>query len=123
MSATKSPAPSPRPPAPALAMAIASFAGCGYSPVAPGTAGSAAALAIAILLGWNPLWFAALAAAALVARHLGRRPRRRYTEGWRTRRWSWWTKWSGSGSPLPEPRPSTGSRSWPRLCCFACSIS
>ena len=63
--ATKSPAPGPRPPAPKLAMLIASFLGAGYSPFAPGTAGSAAALAIAILLGWNPLWFAVLAAAAL----------------------------------------------------------
>lgn len=64
MSPTKSPAPGPRPPA--MALAIATFFGCGCSPVAPGTAGSAAALAIAILLpGWDPLWFAALAAAAL----------------------------------------------------------
>ena len=91
--ANKTPAPGPRPPAPAmanaiasppapkLAMTIASFAGCGYSPVAPGTAGSAAALAIAILLGWNPLWFAALAAARSRPCHLGRRPRRGIQRG------------------------------------------
>lgn len=42
---------------------IATWFGCGYSPVAPGTAGSLAALAIAWLLvqyaGWRPLWFLA----------------------------------------------------------------
>jgi phosphatidylglycerophosphatase A len=43
-----------------LAIAIATWFGCGYSPFAPGTAGSAAALAIGILLheyagfgGWH----------------------------------------------------------------------
>lgn len=44
---------------------VATWFGCGYSPVAPGTAGSAAALGIAILLrevaGWRPLYFAGLA--------------------------------------------------------------
>jgi len=42
---------------------IATWFGCGYSPVAPGTAGSLAALAIAWLLvhyaGWQPVWFLA----------------------------------------------------------------
>jgi len=40
---------------------IATWFGCGYSPFAPGTAGSLAALAIAWLLvhyaAWRPLWF------------------------------------------------------------------
>ena len=43
---------------------IATWFGCGYAPVAPGTAGSLAALAIAWLLvhyaGWRPFWFLAL---------------------------------------------------------------
>jgi phosphatidylglycerophosphatase A len=42
---------------------IATWFGCGYSPIAPGTAGSLAALAIAWPLvrfaGWQPLWFLA----------------------------------------------------------------
>jgi phosphatidylglycerophosphatase A len=42
---------------------IATWFGCGYSPVAPGTVGSLAALAIAWPLahyaGWQPLWFLA----------------------------------------------------------------
>ncbi len=46
---------------------LATWFGCGYSPVAPGTAGSAAALAIAIVLhryaGFGPGEFALLAAA------------------------------------------------------------
>lgn len=50
-----------------IAVPIATWFGCGYSPVAPGTAGSAAAVAIAWGLaewaGWKPLWFGALAAA------------------------------------------------------------
>ncbi|HLY17665.1 MAG TPA: phosphatidylglycerophosphatase A [Bryobacteraceae bacterium] len=49
-----------------LANAISTWFGCGYSPKAPGTAGSAAAIAIALLIhrfaGWPPLGFAALAA-------------------------------------------------------------
>jgi len=47
------------------AKAISTWFGCGYSPAAPGTAGSAAAIGIAALLvhyaGWKPAWFAALA--------------------------------------------------------------
>ena len=43
---------------------IATWFGCGYAPVAPGTAGSLAALAIAWLLvnfaGWRPLWLVPL---------------------------------------------------------------
>ena len=50
-----------------VATPIATWLGCGYSPVAPGTAGSAAALLIAVVLhswlGWPPFWFAILAAA------------------------------------------------------------
>ena len=42
---------------------MATWFGCGYSPIAPGTAGSLAALAIAWPLvhyaGWQPLWFLA----------------------------------------------------------------
>jgi phosphatidylglycerophosphatase A len=49
-----------------VANAISTWFGCGYSPWAPGTVGSAAAIAIAILIeryaGWRPEWFAALAA-------------------------------------------------------------
>ncbi|MCL4402371.1 MAG: phosphatidylglycerophosphatase A [Acidobacteria bacterium] len=50
-----------------LAEPIATWFGCGYSPAAPGTVGSAAAVAIAWALlryaGWRPLWFAGLAVA------------------------------------------------------------
>jgi len=50
-----------------LAALIASWFGCGYAPKAPGTVGSAAAIAIAVALdsrfAWEPLAFAALAAA------------------------------------------------------------
>ena len=50
---------------PRAATPIATWFGCGYSPAAPGTVGSAAAIGIAILIehfaGWRPLWFAALA--------------------------------------------------------------
>ena len=49
---------------------ISTWFGCGYSPVAPGTVGSLAAVGIAFLLvhyaGWQPVWFAALAVAATV---------------------------------------------------------
>jgi phosphatidylglycerophosphatase A len=48
-----------------IATVIATWFGCGYSRVAPGTVGSAAAIGIAILIecytGWRPLWFGALA--------------------------------------------------------------
>jgi len=51
------------------ATAIATWFGCGYAPVAPGTAGSIAAVLIAIALhtwlGWQPYWFAVLAIALL----------------------------------------------------------
>jgi phosphatidylglycerophosphatase A len=47
------------------AVLIATWFGCGYSPAAPGTAGSAAALGLAILLaefgGWRPWAFPLLA--------------------------------------------------------------
>jgi phosphatidylglycerophosphatase A len=47
---------------------ISTWFGCGYAPIAPGTAGSLAAILIAWLLvtyaGWQPLWFGALALAA-----------------------------------------------------------
>ncbi|MGO4882944.1 MAG: phosphatidylglycerophosphatase A [Bryobacteraceae bacterium] len=53
-----------------LAAVIATWFGCGYSPKAPGTVGSAAAIGIAILIahyaGWPPMAFAALAAVVSV---------------------------------------------------------
>jgi phosphatidylglycerophosphatase A len=52
-----------------LAVAIATWFGCGYFPMAPGTAGSLAAIGIAYLLvetaRWRPLHFAFLALVAL----------------------------------------------------------
>jgi len=48
-----------------VADAVSTWFGCGYSPKAPGTVGSAAAIGIAILIehyaGWPPRWFAVLA--------------------------------------------------------------
>jgi len=48
-----------------VANVISTWFGCGYSPVAPGTVGSAAAIGIALLIehyaGWRPLLFGALA--------------------------------------------------------------
>lgn len=53
-----------------IAIPLATWFGCGYSPVAPGTAGSLAALLIAMALAkyaaWRPLHFAALGLAALL---------------------------------------------------------
>jgi phosphatidylglycerophosphatase A len=52
-----------------IATPIATWLGCGYSPIAPGTVGSAAALVIAIglhaWLGWLPFWFAIIAVALI----------------------------------------------------------
>ena len=52
-----------------LAPVLATWFGCGLSPVAPGTVGSLAALAIAWPLveyhGWQPWWFVILAIALL----------------------------------------------------------
>lgn len=52
-----------------VAIAVATWFGCGYFPLAPGTAGSAAALAIAYALAqwanWRPFYFALLALALL----------------------------------------------------------
>lgn len=52
-----------------LGIAIATWFGCGYAPVAPGTVGSLAALAIAYLIAetlhWRPFYFGLLALAAL----------------------------------------------------------
>jgi phosphatidylglycerophosphatase A len=52
-----------------LASLLAPWFGCGYAPAAPGTAGSLAALVIAVLLvhyaGWGPLQFALLSVVAL----------------------------------------------------------
>src|SRR5258708_28015098 len=49
-----------------IATPIATWLGCGYSPVAPGTAGSAAALLMAVrlhtVLGWAPSLFPSLSA-------------------------------------------------------------
>jgi len=53
-----------------VADAISTWAGCGYSPVAPGTVGSVAAIGIALIIehyaGWKPISFAALAAIVLL---------------------------------------------------------
>ena len=50
-----------------FANTISTWFGCGYSPKAPGTVGSAAAVAIALLIdryaGWRPLWYGVLALA------------------------------------------------------------
>jgi len=50
-----------------LADAVSTWFGCGYVPAAPGTAGAAAAIGIAVLIEhyatWKPGWFAALALA------------------------------------------------------------
>ncbi|HXM41439.1 MAG TPA: phosphatidylglycerophosphatase A [Bryobacteraceae bacterium] len=50
---------------PRVANAVSTWFGCGYSPSAPGTVGSAAAIGTAILIehfaGWRPLWFGTLA--------------------------------------------------------------
>jgi phosphatidylglycerophosphatase A len=50
-----------------LANCLSTWFGCGYSPKAPGTVGSAAAVGIAILIehyaAWKPVYFAVLAAA------------------------------------------------------------
>jgi phosphatidylglycerophosphatase A len=48
-------------------VALATWFGCGFSPFAPGTAGSLGALVavpVWVHSGWSPPWFAALAAAA-----------------------------------------------------------
>jgi phosphatidylglycerophosphatase A len=71
---------------PKLAISLATWFGCGLSPVAPGTAGSAGALLPAVLLAgyadWRPLYFGALAlvslapsiwAAGRTARHYGKK--------------------------------------------------
>ena len=68
-----------------IATLIATWFGCGYSPQAPGTVGSAAAVLIAIGLNawlhWPPWWFAVLAvmlvapgiwSADVVAKRLGK---------------------------------------------------
>ncbi len=56
--------------APLAATAIATWFGCGFSPFAPGTAGSLGALVPAVLLwhyaGWKPWHFGLLAAAAIL---------------------------------------------------------
>jgi phosphatidylglycerophosphatase A len=53
-----------------IARAIATWFGCGYAPAAPGTAGSLAAVAIALALnlwlGWGPIAFLILAAILLL---------------------------------------------------------
>jgi phosphatidylglycerophosphatase A len=56
-------------PADVLATSVATWFGCGFAPMAPGTAGSLGALLPAILLaryaGWRPLHFAVLALVCL----------------------------------------------------------
>ena len=52
-----------------LALVVSTWFGCGLSPVAPGTVGSAAAVAIAVVLnqwhGWRPLYLLTLTCALL----------------------------------------------------------
>jgi phosphatidylglycerophosphatase A len=50
-----------------LALAVASAGGAGYSPIAPGTAGSAVALAILWLVPFSPLGLAVFLLAVLAA--------------------------------------------------------
>jgi phosphatidylglycerophosphatase A len=45
------------------AILVATWFGCGLAPVAPGTAGSLAAVVIAYVLPWRPMYFTALAIA------------------------------------------------------------
>ena len=58
-------APGDRGPAPLLALAWATFFGSGYVPVAPGTAGTAAAIPLWWLLTWAPAWVYVAATAAV----------------------------------------------------------
>jgi phosphatidylglycerophosphatase A len=78
-----------------VANLIATWFGCGRSPVAPGTVGSAAAVAIAIALqhwcGFGPLHFALLAAllflpATWAADVAARAAKSKTPASW------WWTK-------------------------------
>src|SRR5438874_12567284 len=48
-----------------VALAVATWFGFGYFPIAPGTAGSLAAIAIAWFLPWRPIYFGVLAIATL----------------------------------------------------------
>ncbi len=50
-----------------LALLLATWFGCGFAPAAPGTVGSAAAAAIAVLLAWPPYLYGVLAVAATPA--------------------------------------------------------
>lgn len=49
-----------------VARVIATWFGCGYWPVGPGTAGSAAAVAIALVFAWSPLTLVIATAVLLV---------------------------------------------------------
>jgi phosphatidylglycerophosphatase A len=57
--------PGDRGPAPLLALTWSSFFGAGYFPVAPGTAGTAAAIPLWFALSYLPLWAYFAAAAAI----------------------------------------------------------
>ena len=110
-----------------LAFLLATWFGCGRSPCAPGTAGSAAALAIAIALhryagfaGWHflllaaALFFPAVWAAGVAAR-VARSEGSGLRGGGRGAR--------ASGSRWPARARSTGKAAWPPSRCSACSIS
>ena len=51
----------------AISTTVSTWFGCGYAPAAPGTAGAAAAIGIAVLIehyaSWKPGWFVVLAVA------------------------------------------------------------
>jgi phosphatidylglycerophosphatase A len=59
--------PGDRGPAPMLALAWSSFFGSGYFPVAPGTAGTVAAIPLWYALSFLPLWAYVLATVAVTA--------------------------------------------------------
>ena len=109
-----------------LAAVIATWFGCGYSPKAPGTVGSAAAIGIAILIahyaGWPPMAFAALAAVVSVpgiwaagetARLANiKDPQFVVVDEVPANGWRW-----------PARAHSIGKRGWRPSSCSACSIS
>ena len=94
---------------------FATWFGCGYSPIAPGTAGSLAA--IADRLAALParlrarLHFLLLSLALLYPAIRGRRHRGRANPGAKTRKSSWSMKFWASGSHWRARCASTGDRS------------
>ena len=64
-----------------LRACLATWFGCGYSPVAPGTVGAAAAVVIAYLLGWDRVTNRDRRRSRRPDRHLVRRPWKRQSSG------------------------------------------